>query len=60
MLTTSPFRAVVVSGYAESERVAEAQRLGAGAFLKKPLTLKSLAAALRSELDRAQTEQPVG
>ncbi len=45
-------RALIVSGYSESERVEEAQKLGAGAFVKKPLTLEGLAAALRKELDR--------
>jgi two-component system cell cycle sensor histidine kinase/response regulator CckA len=45
-------RAIVVSGYAESERVKEALAIGAGAFVKKPLTLKSLALAVRKELDK--------
>jgi two-component system cell cycle sensor histidine kinase/response regulator CckA len=45
-------RAIIVSGYAESGRVSEAQRIGAGDFVRKPLTLKSLSAAVRRELDR--------
>jgi len=44
-------RAIIVSGYAESERVAEALALGAGRFLRKPLTLRALATVVRSELD---------
>jgi len=46
--------AVIVSGYAESDRVGEAQALGAGAFLKKPITLKSIATVVRAELDRVR------
>lgn len=49
-------RAIIVSGYAESERVAEALALGAGHFLRKPLTLRALAAAVRRELDSAGSE----
>lgn len=45
-------KAIIVSGFAESERVNTALALGAGAFIKKPLTLKSLANAIRCELDR--------
>jgi CheY-like chemotaxis protein len=50
-------KAIIVSGYAESARVAAAKVLGAGQFLKKPLTIKSLAKAVRCELDKSyQTE----
>jgi two-component system cell cycle sensor histidine kinase/response regulator CckA len=45
-------RAILISGYAESERVQDALRCGAGAFVRKPLTLKSIALAVRRELDR--------
>ena len=45
-------RAIIVSGYAESARVREAQELGAGDFVCKPLTKTRLAAAVRKELDR--------
>ena len=44
--------AIVVSGFAESDRVREAQRLGAGGYLRKPVTLEELARAVREELDR--------
>ena len=46
-------RAIVLSGYAESERVTEALKLGAGAFVRKPVTLDRLGRAVRAELDRA-------
>jgi PAS domain S-box-containing protein len=49
-------KAIIVSGYAESERVREALDLGAGAFVKKPLTMRSLALAVRKELDRIPAE----
>lgn len=45
-------KAVILSGYAESGRVAEAQRMGAGSFVRKPVDLKSLARAVRLELEK--------
>jgi PAS domain S-box-containing protein len=46
-------KAIIVSGYAETERVKEAQRLGAGQYLRKPYTLEKIAFAVRTELERA-------
>jgi two-component system cell cycle sensor histidine kinase/response regulator CckA len=51
-------KGIVISGYAESERVKEILELGAGEFIKKPLTFKSLALAVRRELDK-KTESRV-
>ncbi|MFH0995900.1 MAG: ATP-binding protein [Pseudomonadota bacterium] len=45
-------KAVIASGYSENSRVAEVQRLGAGAYIKKPYTVEKLAGTVRSELDR--------
>jgi CheY-like chemotaxis protein len=45
-------KAVIASGYSESERVRESQRLGAGTYVKKPYTLEKIAIAVREELDR--------
>lgn len=45
-------RTILVSGFAPGSRLQEAQALGAGAFLRKPLILETLAAAVRAELDR--------
>jgi signal transduction histidine kinase/ActR/RegA family two-component response regulator len=42
--------AVIASGYAENERVRETQRLGAGAYIRKPYTLEKIAVAIRTEL----------
>ncbi|MDQ1277813.1 MAG: two-component system, cell cycle sensor histidine kinase and response regulator CckA [Thermodesulfobacteriota bacterium] len=44
-------KAIIVSGFSESERVREAQRLGAGRYLSKPYTLEGLALAIRAELN---------
>ncbi|MEW6072181.1 MAG: ATP-binding protein [Planctomycetota bacterium] len=46
-------RAILVSGYSATDRVREAQRLGAGAFVPKPLTVGALARAVRAELRAA-------
>ena len=45
-------RAIIASGYSESARVKEAQKLGAGAYVKKPYLMEKLAIAVREELDR--------
>jgi PAS domain S-box-containing protein len=45
-------RAIIASGYSETNRVREAQRLGAGTYVKKPYTLEKIGMAVRSELDR--------
>lgn len=45
-------KAIITSGYAETERVKVAQRCGVGGYLKKPYTVHSLAAAIKSELNR--------
>lgn len=47
-------KAIVVSGYSETERVREMMRLGSGSFLKKPYRVDDLAKAIRKELDRKQ------
>ncbi len=45
-------KAVIASGYAENERVTEAQKLGAGPYIRKPYTLEKIGLAIRQELDR--------
>lgn len=49
-------KAIILSGFALSERVKEALRLGAGSYISKPITLDSLATAVRNELDRKTEE----
>ncbi len=45
-------KALIVSGYSETERVKEALRLGAGGYIKKPYALQDFARAVRRELDK--------
>lgn len=45
-------KAIILSGYAVSNRVKEALELGVGAFAVKPISLSSVAKAVRSELDK--------
>jgi two-component system, cell cycle sensor histidine kinase and response regulator CckA len=45
-------KAIVASGYAETDRVKEAQMLGAGAYIKKPYLIKNIGPAIRKELDK--------
>ncbi|MDB9823030.1 PAS domain S-box protein [Deltaproteobacteria bacterium] len=45
-------KAIIASGFSETERVKEAQRLGAGAYIRKPYTIKNIGSAVRAELDR--------
>jgi PAS domain S-box-containing protein len=45
-------KAIIVSGFSETDRVRETIRLGAGSYLKKPYALIDLARAVRTELDR--------
>lgn len=45
-------KAIITSGFAESDRVRETRRLGAGMYLKKPYLLDKLGMAVRTELDK--------
>jgi CheY-like chemotaxis protein len=45
-------KAIIVSGYSETERVRDALRLGVGIYIKKPYALQKIAEAVRKELDR--------
>ena len=45
-------KAIIVSGFSETKRVKEAQRLGAGAYVKKPYMLEKIGLAIRDELFR--------
>ncbi|MCX7982306.1 MAG: PAS domain S-box protein [Syntrophales bacterium] len=49
-------KAIIVSGYAETERVRMAKQLGVGTFVKKPYLLKRIGEAVRAELDRHEEE----
>jgi DNA-binding NarL/FixJ family response regulator len=45
-------RAVITSGFSESDRVHEARKLGADAYVKKPYRLDTIARAIRDVLKR--------
>jgi PAS domain S-box-containing protein len=45
-------RAILVSGFSETDRVREAQKLGAGVYVKKPYVIEKIGVALRDELNR--------
>jgi CheY-like chemotaxis protein len=43
-------KAIIVSGYASTERVTQAHALGAGGYVKKPYVLETLGLAVKKEL----------
>jgi CheY-like chemotaxis protein len=43
-------KAVIASGYSETDRVKEAQKLGVGQYIKKPYTLEKIGLAVKAEL----------
>jgi two-component system cell cycle sensor histidine kinase/response regulator CckA len=47
-------KAVVVSGFSETDRVKRMQELGAGAFVRKPYLLEQIGTVIRKELDRQE------
>jgi PAS domain S-box-containing protein len=46
-------KAIIVSGFSETDQVHAAQALGAGPYIRKPYNLEKLGMAVRKELDRA-------
>jgi PAS domain S-box-containing protein len=44
-------KAIIASGFSETGHVKEAQRLGAGQYIKKPYTLEKIGIAVREELN---------
>lgn len=45
-------KAIIVSGFSETERVRKAQELGAGEFVRKPYVLEKIGRAVKKELER--------
>ena len=45
-------KAVIISGFTETQEVKAAQDLGAGQYVRKPFTLETIGLAIREELDR--------
>jgi PAS domain S-box-containing protein len=49
-------KAIIVSGFSESDRVRHAHALGVGAYIRKPYRSENLGLAVRNELDKAASE----
>jgi CheY-like chemotaxis protein len=49
-------KAVIASGFSETDRVREAQTIGAGAYVRKPYTLDKIGSAVREALDETGPE----
>jgi PAS domain S-box-containing protein len=45
-------KAIIVSGFSETDRVYATQSLGAGAYIRKPYVIEKLGLAVKKELDR--------
>ena len=45
-------KAIIVSGFSETERVRKAQEIGAGAYVEKPYVMEKIGVAIRDELNR--------
>ena len=45
-------KAVLASGFSETEKIKEAQSLGAGSYVKKPYTIENIGLAIRAEFDK--------
>lgn len=43
-------KAIIASGFSETDRIKEAQKLGAGQYIKKPYTLERIGIAVKDEL----------
>ncbi|MEN6376057.1 MAG: response regulator [Smithella sp.] len=52
-------KTIIVSGFSESDRVHEAQALGAGAYVKKPYVIEKLGLAARNELKKSDKKMRV-
>ncbi|MBA3035383.1 MAG: response regulator [Desulfobacterium sp.] len=45
-------KVIIVSGFSETDRVSQALKLGAGAYVKKPYLMEKIGLAVRKELDK--------
>jgi signal transduction histidine kinase/ActR/RegA family two-component response regulator len=51
-------KAVIASGFSETDNVKAAQKLGAGAYVKKPYLIEKIGEAVRKELDQKPQTPP--
>ena len=47
-------KAIIASGFSETDRVRKAQHLGAGKYVKKPYTMEKIGQAVKAELGKSQ------
>ncbi|MGD9383547.1 MAG: ATP-binding protein [Desulfobacterales bacterium] len=53
ILEINPYqKAIIASGYSETDRVREAQKLGATSYVKKPYLLETIGRVIKTELDK--------
>jgi len=45
-------KAIIASGFTETDKVKRAQKLGAGAYVRKPYTIEKIGTVVRAELDK--------
>jgi len=45
-------KAIIASGFSETDRVKDLQRLGAGAYIRKPFLLEKIGIAVKEELEK--------
>ena len=51
-------KAIIASGFSESARVRQTQRLGAGAYVKKPFIMETIGLAVQDALNAGKDETP--
>jgi PAS domain S-box-containing protein len=51
-------KAIIVSGFAETDRVQEALKLGAGGYVRKPYLKEKIGMAIKAELNRSEAAPP--
>ena len=52
IVTTNPGqKALIASGFSETDRVKKAQHIGVGEYLPKPYTIEKIGKAVKSELE---------
>ncbi|RJP83906.1 MAG: PAS domain S-box protein [Desulfobacteraceae bacterium] len=51
-------KAIILSGFSETEDVKKAQSLGAGKYIKKPVTIEKIGLAIKEELTKQRAVSP--
>jgi two-component system, cell cycle sensor histidine kinase and response regulator CckA len=53
-------KAIIVSGFSEKDDVSGIQSIGAGKYIKKPLTIKRMGLAVKEELEKQNSRITAG